>query len=243
MRYITSLEERIELLRKLGLDFVAPLNFTSELAELPPATFAGLLRRELGMRLLIMGPNNAFGRNREGTPERMQTIGAEMGFEVEVLPQGVVQQANLVSATAIRAALAAGDLASAERQLGRRYALRGPVIHGDEIGRTIGFPTANIGVTADRALPAFGVYATWAYIGEERYASATNIGVRPHFGLEDLRVEAHLMDFDGDIYDRQMKLEFVERLRPEARFDGLQALIDAIAADVARAREILASSD
>jgi len=243
MRYITSLEERIELLRALGLDFVATLNFTSELAELPPSTFAGLLRRELGMRLLIMGPNNAFGRNREGTAERMQAIGAAQGFEVEVLPEGVVQQANLVSATAIRAALAEGDLESAERQLGRRYALRGPVVHGDERGRNIGFPTANIGVTADRALPAFGVYATWAHVGEARHASATNIGMRPTFAGHELRVEAHLMDFDADLYDQQIRLEFVERLRPEMKFDGLPAIVAQIGADVARAREILAADE
>lgn len=242
MRYITSLEERIELLRRLGLDFVAPLNFTSELAELPPATFAGLLRRELGMRLLIMGPNNAFGRNREGTSERMQAIGATLGFDVEVLPQGVVQQANLISATAIRAALAEGDLASAERQLGRRYALRGPVVHGDHRGRTIGFPTANVGVTADRALPANGVYATWAHVGEQRYASATNIGMRPTFHGHELRVEAHLMDFEGDLYDQQIRLEFVSRLRPEMKFEDLDAITAQIATDVANARDILASS-
>jgi riboflavin kinase/FMN adenylyltransferase len=242
MRYITSLEERLELLRGLGLDIVVPLTFTSELAEIAPDSFARLLREEMRLRLLIMGPGNAFGRNREGTPQRMQVAGAGLGFECEVLPQGVVQQAGLVSATAIRAALAEGDLPAVERQLGRRYALRGPVVKGDQRGRLLGFPTANVGVTADRALPAFGVYATWAYVGEERYASATNVGMRPTFDGVQLRVEAHLLGFAGDLYDRQLRLEFVERLRPEMKFDGVDAIKAQIDQDVAKAAQILSAS-
>ena len=239
MQYLTSLEERIELLRGLGLDLVVPLSFTSELADLSPRAFVSLLRQELDMRLLVMGPDNAFGRNREATAASVAAIGADLGFAVEVLPQSLTEQEERISATAIRAALAAGDLVTVERQLGRRYSLRGPVVRGEERGRLLGFPTANISVTADRALPAFGVYATWAYLGETRHASATNIGRRPTFGGERVSIETHIFNFDADIYDQQLRIELVARLRPEQKFDGIEAIKAQIERDVAQARAIL----
>jgi riboflavin kinase/FMN adenylyltransferase len=239
MPYLCSLEERIELLRSLGLELVVPLSFTSELAALSPADFVSLLRDELDLRLLVMGPDNAFGRNREATPERVAELGARLGFAVEVLPQPLIEADNALSATAIRNALAAGDLASVEKQLGRPYALRGPVVRGDQRGRLLGFPTANISVTADRALPAFGVYATWAYVGEQRYASATNIGKRPTFDGERTSVETYIIDFEGDLYDQLLRIELVARLRDEQKFDGIDALKAQLARDVAQARALL----
>lgn len=240
MQYLTSLEERIELLRGLGLDQVVPLSFTSELAELSPRSFLTLLKEELGLGLLIMGPDNVFGRNREGTPERVTETGLELGFEVEVLPVPLTDGAP-VSATGIRRALAAGDLDAVSRQLGRWYSLRGPVVRGDQRGRTIGFPTANIAVTADRAMPAFGVYATWAHVRGTRYASATNIGTRPTFNGRRPSVETYILDFEGDIYDEIVRIELVGRLRPEQRFDGIDAIKAQIAADVEQARDVLSS--
>jgi riboflavin kinase/FMN adenylyltransferase len=239
MQYLTSLEERLELLRGLGLDFVIPLSFTSELAELSPRAFVGLLREQLDMRLLVMGPDNAFGRNREATPEQVGILGESLGFAVETLPRHVQAVEAPISATNIRRALAEGDLASVERQLGRRYSLRGPVVHGDKRGRTIGFPTANVGVTADRALPAHGIYATWAEVGGRRYQSATNVGTRPTFDGRTVSVEAYLMDFEGDIYDQTLRLEFVARLREERRFDSVEALVAEMQRDVERARQLL----
>jgi riboflavin kinase/FMN adenylyltransferase len=239
MQYLTSLEERLELLRATGLEVVVPLSFTSELAELSPEAFVTLLRKELDLRLLLMGPDNVFGRNREGSPERIAEIGLRLGFEVEVMPRPLAEEGAAVSATSIRAALAAGDLESVQKQLGRSYSLRGPVVRGDERGRQIGFPTANIGVTADRALPAFGVYATWAYLGETRYASATNIGMRPTFGGEKASVETYIIDFEGDIYDQMLRIELVARLRPELKFDGIEAIKAQIVRDVAEARALL----
>ena len=190
------------------------------------------------MRLLLMGPDNTFGRNRSASPESMAAIGRSLGFAVEVLPP-FVDESEPVSATAIRAALAAGDLDSVRRQLGRPYSLRGPVVHGDHRGRLIGFPTANVAVTPDRALPAFGVYATWAYVGETRYASATNIGNRPTFDGQRTTVETHLIDFDSDIYDRILRVEFVRRLRSERRFSGVEEIRAQIERDVEEARGVL----
>ena len=239
MQYLTSLEERLELLEGLGLEVVVPLTFTSELAELSPRAFVSMLRDSLDLRLLVMGPDNAFGRNREATPEGMQSLGRELGFDVEVMPAPLTAGEGAVSATAIRRALQEGDLANVTRMLGRYYSIRGPVVGGERRGRELGFPTANIGVTADRALPAFGVYATWAYLGNEKLQSATSIGVRPHFEGDKPSVETYIFDFDRDIYDRILRIELVEHLRPELKFDSLDALLEAMHADVARSREIL----
>jgi riboflavin kinase/FMN adenylyltransferase len=242
MQYLTSLEERLELLHGLGLELVVPLTFTSELAELSPRTFVTLLRNELNLRLLVMGPDNAFGRNREATPENMAKIGEELGFDVEVMPMPLTAGAeSAVSSTSIRRALAEGDLQSVTRQLGRPYSLRGPVVGGEKRGRELGFPTANIAVTADRALPAYGVYATWAYLGEERFQSATNIGTRPQFEGETPSVETFIFDFYRDIYDQVLRIELIERLRPEGKFDSLEGLLEAMNNDVARSRAILSA--
>jgi riboflavin kinase/FMN adenylyltransferase len=239
MQYLTSLEERIELLRELGLELVVPLTFTSELAETAPRAFVSVLREELDLRLLVMGPDNAFGRNREGSPESMAQMGAELGFEVAVMPAPLSTDQVTVSSTAIRNALATGDLPAVEALLGRRYSLRGPVVKGEQRGRTLGFPTANIGVTADRALPAFGIYATWAIIGETRRQSATSIGVRPQFDGEHPSVETFIFDFDGDLYDQTLRIELVERLRPELKFESVDVLIRQMHADVELSRRIL----
>jgi riboflavin kinase/FMN adenylyltransferase len=187
-----------------------------------------------------MGPDNAFGRNREATPQAVMALGEQMGFQVEVLPERVSATDSDVSSTSIRADLAAGDLEGVERKLGRRYGIRGPVVLGEQRGRQIGFSTANIAVTPDRALPAFGVYATWAYLGETRYASVTNVGRRPTFNGENISVETHIFDFADDIYDRVLRIEFIAHLRPEQKFDGIEALRSQIERDVARARVVLA---
>jgi riboflavin kinase / FMN adenylyltransferase len=239
MQYLTSLEERLELLRGLGLDLVVPLTFTSELAEVSPRAFVTVLREELNLCLLVMGPDNAFGRNREATPESMAELGRSLGFEVEVLPRPLTEAEHTVSSTAIRGALAEGDLEAVSQQLGRRYSLRGPVVHGEQRGRELGFPTANIAVTADRALPAYGIYATWAHLGEKRYPSATSIGTRPTFDGVAPSVEVYIFDFREDIYDRILRIELVERLRPELKFDSVEALIEEMNRDVARSRDIL----
>ncbi len=155
------------------------------------------------------------------------------------MPAPLASDRVTVSSTAIRNALAEGDLPAVEALLGRRYSLRGPVVRGDQRGRTLGFPTANIGVTADRALPAYGVYATWAYIGESRHQSATSIGIRPHFAGDHPSVETFIFDFDDDLYDQPMRIELVRRLRPEMKFEGLDGLLQQMHADVELSRQIL----
>jgi riboflavin kinase/FMN adenylyltransferase len=234
--YLTSLEERVELLRATGVEFVAPLTFTSEVAELSAFDFISLLHAALNMQYLLMGPDNAFGRGREGTPQRVREIADDLGFELEVLDTPLADGAGRVSATAIREALAEGDVETAARLLGRSFALRGPVVRGNERGRTIGFPTANIAVTPDRAMPAFGVYVTRSHTGGRTYASATNIGVNPTFGDERPSIETYLIDFEGDLYGRELRVEMLHRLRGEKKFDSIEELVTAISADVDAAR-------
>jgi riboflavin kinase/FMN adenylyltransferase len=240
--YLSSLEERIELLASTGVTFVAPLTFTSEVAELSAYDFLALLHGALDMRYLLMGPDNAFGRGREGTPERVAEIADELGFEVEVLDRPLAGTGDdaRVSATAVREALAAGDMETAAALLGRPYSLRGPVVRGHERGRGIGFPTANMAVTPDRALPAFGVYVTRSYAAGGTYASATNIGINPTFDDERPSVETYLLDFEGDLYGRELRIELLHRLRGEAKFGSVDELTAAIAVDVEATRAYFA---
>ena len=234
--YLTSLEERLELLRATGVDMVAPLTFTSEVAELSAFDFVELLHGSLDMHFMLMGPDNAFGRGREGRPERVAQIAADLGFELEVLQAPLDGSAGRVSATMIRQALAEGDMETASALLGRPYALRGPIVRGHERGRGLGFPTANMAVTPDRAMPAFGVYVTASYVAGRRYMSATNIGVNPTFNDARPSVETYILDFEGDLYGRELRIEVLHRLRPEAKFETLEALTEQIGADVEAAR-------
>jgi riboflavin kinase / FMN adenylyltransferase len=239
--YVTSLEERVELLRGTGVDAVAPLTFTSEVAELSARDFVAMLHETLDMRFLLMGPDHAFGRGREGTPQRVAEIADELGFELEVLPAPLEGTSGAVSSTAIRRALSEGDMELVARLLGRPFAIRGPVVRGNERGRSIGFPTANIAVTPDRALPSYGVYITRAAAGGRSYASATNIGVNPTFNDARPSIETYLLDFEGDLYGRELRVEVLHRLRDEAKFDGVERLVEAIAADVQATRDYFAA--
>ena len=238
--YISSLEERIELLEGTGVDAVAPLTFTSEVAELSAADFVGLLHETLDMRYMLMGHDNAFGRAREGTPARVAEIGESMGFETEVLSATLDNGFGRVSATAIRQALALGDMEVVEHLLGRPFSLRGPIVHGHDRGHRIGYPTANMAVTPDRALPAYGVYITRAYAGGRTYGAATNIGINPTFNDTVPAIETYILDFEGNLYERELRIEVLHRLRGELRFENIELLKEAIAADVETARRYFA---
>ena len=237
MTYLTSLEERVEQLQALGLDAVGILPFTSELAQLSPSDFLALLVDELQMRLLMVGPDFALGRNRAGTIGVMRQVGKELGFEVEVAPL-LAEDGEKVGSSAIRQALAEGDVLRVAKLLGRPFSLRGPVVEGDRRGRTLGFPTANIAIGLDRALPAYGVYVTRAYVRETAYESCTSIGIRPTFDVEPRpTVETFILDFDEDIYGQEMKIDLLERLRGELRFESVDDLVAQMHNDIVQTRE------
>lgn len=236
MTYLTSLEERVEQLQALGLDAVGILPFTSELAQLSPRDFLALLVDELQMRLLMVGPDFALGRNRAGTIGVMRQVGKELGFDVEVAPL-LAEDGEKVGSSSIRQALAEGDVSRVAKLLGRPFSLRGPVVEGDRRGRTLGFPTANIAIGLDRALPAYGVYVTRAYVGETAYESCTSIGIRPTFDVEPRpTVETFIIDFDEDIYGQEMRIDLLERLRGELRFESVDDLVAQMHKDIDNTR-------
>ena len=238
--YLTSLDERLELLRQLGPDRVGILPFTSELAQLSAHDFASLLSEELRMRLLYVGPDFALGRNREGTVGALRKIGRDLGFRVDVADM-LVEEGEKVGSSAVRQALAAGEAEEMASLLGRPFSLRGPVVPGARRGLSLGFPTANIAIGLDRALPAFGVYVTRAFVRENQYPSCTNIGIRPTFDHEpQATVEAYIMDFEDDIYGEQIRIDLLHRLRDEFKFESVDDLITQMHKDIADTREYFA---
>jgi len=232
---ITLPEERAALLRGTGVQHVQGISFTEDVSLLTARQFVELLLRHLRVKGLVVGPDFALGHKREGTVERLSVLGKDMGFTVEVVPP-LTQSSTVVSSTAIRRALATGDVRGAARMLGRPFRLTGPVVRGEGRGRKLGFPTANIAFDPERALPADGVYATRAVIGGDAYDSATNVGLRPTFDGTKRTVEAYVMDFHRDIYGETVSLDFVDMLRTEERFSSVEALKEQIARDVQDAR-------
>lgn len=242
VRMLTSLHERMRLLSEAGLEAVVPITFTRDVAMLTPRAFMTALRDCLGLAHFVAGPDVALGRNREGTLPVLEALGEELGYTVESVPQFALDGAPVRSA-AVRGALDAGDIAFAARMLGRPFVLDGPVVEGEgRGGGLLGYPTANVGVGPLQALPADGVYAAWLLrAGAERLPAAVSIGHKPTFHASGLSVvEAFILDFDGDLYGEQVKLEFVERLRGQEKFANADTLIAAMRDDVERTRRILA---
>lgn len=242
--YLTSLEDRLDLLSEAGLQVVAPITFTSELAQTDAGDFIRLLAEELQLAQLVTGPDFALGRQRGGDLPALRALGDELGFRVEVIDlvreEGGEGDAK-ISSSDIRTALGDGDIDRVNDLLGRRFSLHGPVVTGFKRGHAIGFPTANIAVGADRALPATGVYATLAQIDGRIQPSVTNIGVRPTFDDGDaVSVECHVLDYEGDLYGRDLRIELCARLRGEVKFGDVEALKTQLACDCDEARASLA---
>ena len=235
---LTSLEERTRLLQGLGIELIVPLSFTPDLAQLAAGDFVALLQKYLKMRGLVIGPDFALGRGREGDVSALHSLGKERGFWVDVIPPKVIN-GEVVSSTSIRQALAKGDMSKVKRLLGRPYALTGQVGHGAGRGRQLGFPTANLEINSRQALPADGIYATRAYVAGHTYPSVTNIGTRPTFGEGQRTVEVYLLDFEGALYTQELRLELIEHLRAEKRFSNPEELKAQISRDVEQARSIL----
>ena len=240
--YVNSLEDRLSLIMQTGLDSVATVSFTSEFSLTDASDFVRMLVEEFQLARLIIGEDFALGRQRGGDPETLKALGRELGYEVEVIELLTGDSADKVSSTEIRTALGDGDVRLVSDLLGRRYSLHGPVVVGFERGRSIGFATANVAIGNDRAIPAPGVYATIAHLADGPAPSVTNIGVRPTFDDGGgLSIECHIIDFDEDIYGTDLRVEFVERLRGERKFDGIDALVKQIGKDRDAARDLLAN--
>jgi riboflavin kinase / FMN adenylyltransferase len=220
---LTTLERRLELLRELGVDEVLVVPFTPDLALKTPEEFAESVLRPLGTTVIAAGENFRFGRGRSGDLETL----AELGFDVRPVP--IVEG---VSSSRIRQLLAAGEIEGAAQLLGRPPEIEGTVVAGEARGGTLGYPTANLAAPADLLVPAYGIYA--GQVGENR--AAVSIGVNPHYGGDERRVEAFLLDFVGDLYGQRLVIELWQRLRDERAFASEQELIDQIGRDVEAAK-------
>jgi len=241
-RYLTTPGEKAALLEKLGLDLLAILPFDRKVARTPARDFISMIHRHLRMKELWVGADFALGRDREGDVEALKSMGQEIGFAVHVI-EPLTWQGEVISSSRIRSLLVKGRVREAAHLLGRYPSLSGKVVWGAERGRCLGFPTANLEVRKERAIPADGVYAVYVLLGQERYQGVANIGIRPTFRDAEHVVEVHLLDFQGDLYGLDLVVEFVERLRPERRFLDVNELVTQVRRDIARARRILAAEE
>jgi len=236
--FLTDLTQRTSLLKNEGVDMVVLLSFTSELAQLSASQFVSLLKRYLRMRRLLIGPDFALGKNREGDFDTLRALGEEMNFSVTIIPPLTIN-GEVVSSTAIRQALADGDMKRVTNLIGRPFRLQGQVITGTGRGLELGFPTANLKIDPKQALPGEGVYATRTYLDDKAYPSVTNIGRCPTFGGNECSVEVHLLNYHDSLYQRELTVDIVERLRDEKRFNSVEELKSQIAADIKQGRAIL----
>ncbi len=241
--FITVLHRKLELLATMGLNMTVVLEFTRAMAALAPEEFVKrYLVDMLHMKELVVGYDYSFGKGRKGNFESLSELGLKYGYDVERLDPVIINDA-IVSSTRIRDMIRAGDVWGARPLLGRFYVLRGPVIKGrDRGGRLLGFPTANLS-PENELVPQCGVYVVWAQVEADYYPAVVNIGYNPTFNNEQMSIEAHLLDFSGDLYDSHLRLHFVQRLRGEKKFSGIEELIARIKEDIALGRRILAAPD
>jgi riboflavin kinase / FMN adenylyltransferase len=243
-RFLTSLEEKLYLLEKSGIDHTIVLPFNQAFASLSAGEFISqVLVNSIGAKYLIMGYDNYFGHDRQGNYDIIRNLATPYNLEVEKFKEFASEDGK-VSSSAIRHALAAGNTEKAANLLGRYYSLQGKVVMGNQIGRTIGFPTANIDLFEPlKLVPLEGVFAAMVHVGDRFYKSMLNIGYRPTLGEEKPKrtIEAHLFDFDGNLYDTTIMVNFVARLRNEQKFNGLDALKAQLKLDMDNARNILSN--
>lgn len=239
VKYINTPGQKVRLLHQQGIELVIPLDFTPELSQVDAKEFITAVSQTLQMKGLIIGPDFALGRDRQGNAEYLRKLGLSLGFWVETV-EPLILDGTLVRSRRVREAITAGDVTTSATLLGRSFSLKGPVVRGDRRGRELGFPTANVGVVADMMLPGDGIYATWAVVEGKRHAAATSIGVRPTFGLTERLVEVYILDFDADLYDTTIGVQFVKKLRDQETFSNIEALVERIHQDVADTRSVLA---
>jgi riboflavin kinase / FMN adenylyltransferase len=238
-KLLTPLGLRTEILLGYGADEVWVIPFDHDLSRKTPEQFVtDILVDEVGAGVVVVGENFRFGHKAAGDFDDLQRLMGEAGGTAMAVRVRDGSDEGGISSTRIRALVSEGQVAEAAGLLGRPYVLRGEVVVGDRRGRTIGFPTANVLPDADAVVPARGVYAGFVRVGEEEYAACTNVGVAPTFGRAESRVEAHLLDFEGDLYGRVVDVSFVRRIREERRFSGIDELKEQIERDVEEARLI-----
>jgi riboflavin kinase/FMN adenylyltransferase len=239
-KYLTTPEERLELLGSFGADIVITQTFDRLLADQSAIAFMLRLSQTLDLRHLVIGYDTALGRGREADAARLKEIGSVLGYSVQEVP-ALTDSSGVISSTRIRRAVLAGDVSAAKSDLGRPFSITGTVIHGDGRGHTINIPTANIQIPRDKILPAFGIYACRAWLNGQPHLAATSLGVRPTFYGDPPAptIEAHLLDFHQNLYGQTVMLEFIEYLRSEEKFNSVDTLVKQIQKDISQTRKIL----
>jgi riboflavin kinase/FMN adenylyltransferase len=239
---LTTLDQREALFAHAGADAMLVFAFTRDLAALEPDDFIYLLTHGMGVAGVVTGEDFTFGKGRSGTVVTLAELGAAHGLSAEAVSPVTDSSGQPVSSSRVRAALKAGDCATATRLLTRPFAIQGMVQHGDKLGRTIGFPTANIDL-GHYLRPAYGIYAVRGILPDGRVLDgAANLGVRPSFDPPKELLEPHFFDFAENLYDQCIEVQLIEYLRPEAKYEGLDALTAQIAKDCDAARQILAGT-
>ncbi len=238
IKLITTYEEKERLIGSSGIDYLVSIPFSREFAEISATGFVrDILVDRIGVRRILIGYDYAFGRNREGNVDLLRRLGGEYGFEVEMIEQ-IGDGVTVFSSSVIRSLIEDGDVRGALPFLGRYFSIGGPVVHGQNRGKELGFPTANI-EPEEELLPKPGVYAVKVKHAGKMYDGACNIGFNPTFNNGRLAVEIHILDFQGDLYGHDLRVYFVERIRDEQVFSGVDELTRAIGADIAACRTIL----
>jgi riboflavin kinase / FMN adenylyltransferase len=237
--YLTSPDERADLLSAMGIDHVITIPFSKQLASQSAYTFMAEIVKHLGVKKVWVGDDFTLGKDKEGDISALQTIGETLGFQMKIFTQ-INFDGEKISSSQIRSLIKTGAVEKVAILLNRLYSLRGKVIKGDQRGRELGFPTANLDIDKCRLLPAVGVYTTWVILDNQRLPAITNIGLRPTFENSPLspRVETHILDFDRNIYGADIQLEFINFIRPEQRFASVDQLITQIHVDSQKAREV-----
>lgn len=241
LKLIDTIDERIEFLKAENIDHLIIHPFSKEFSRLSSIEFVReILVNKLGTKKLVIGYNHQFGRNREGSFEHLKEFSSLYGFEVEEIPAKIVDDVD-VSSTKIRNAINNGDIKTANAYLNRHFTLRGKVSHGNKIGREIGFPTANLMIEESyKIIPKIGVYAVIAWINENSYKAMLNIGLRPTFNNESgVKIEVHIFNFDKDIYGETIKIEFIDRIRDEIKFNSMDELKIQLQQDKIKALKLL----
>jgi riboflavin kinase/FMN adenylyltransferase len=239
---LTTLDQREALFARAGADAMLVFHFTAQMAAMSAEQFAAFLVEHIGAAHVVTGQDFTFGKGKSGTVTTLTDLGRALGMVAEAVSAVADAGGEIISSSRIRDALVAGDCATATRLLTRPFAIQGRVQHGDKLGRTIGYPTANIDM-GNYLRPAYGIYAVRGLLDDGRVLDgAANLGIRPTFDPPKELLEPHFFDFSESLYDRQIEVQLIERLRGEAKFDSLDALIAQMDADCARARQILAGT-
>ena len=238
--YLTSPEEKNHILQTLGVDSVLTLNFNRNLSLQSSDSFIRILHNHIPFSCLLIGYDFRLGANRDGDIHTLSALGKELGYCVRAV-EPFLKTDQPVSSSRIRELIQGGDIRGANLLLGRSYSAKGRIIHGDARGRQIGLPTANLDIWPEKLLPGGGVYAAFAEVDNRQYQAVVNIGSRPTFYEKHAfqTVEAHLLDFNGDIYDQQMQVKFIQRIRSEKKFANSDELMVQINQDIQFTREVL----